>query len=100
MMAERHSGPLNKVQADTAGNAADCASVVHSNVPWWQLGSGGGLSQRNKELFMMRQTDGWMSGCAGGGMWLWMLFQRIGIASPGDLGRLPRIWGIVRTAEY
>ena len=24
-------------------------------------------SQRNKRLFMMHQTDGWM----GGGMWLW-----------------------------
>jgi uncharacterized membrane protein len=30
-----------------------------------------GWSQRNKRSFMMNNTGGWMSGWAGGGMWLW-----------------------------
>ncbi len=25
----------------------------------------------NQRLFMMNQTDGWMSGWSGGGMWVW-----------------------------
>jgi len=28
-------------------------------------------SRRNERLFMMHQTDGWMGGWAGGGMWIW-----------------------------
>ena len=32
---------------------------------------GTGRSQRNKRRFMMNQTNGWMGGWAGGGMWLW-----------------------------
>ena len=31
----------------------------------------GGRSQRNERRFMMNQTNGWMGGWAGGGMWLW-----------------------------
>jgi hypothetical protein len=27
--------------------------------------------QRNARNFMMNRTDGWMSGWAGGGMWIW-----------------------------
>ena len=27
--------------------------------------------QRNQRQFMMNQTDGWMSGWSGGGMWIW-----------------------------
>jgi hypothetical protein len=30
-----------------------------------------GWCQRNKRGFMMNQTNGWMGGWAGGGMWIW-----------------------------
>jgi uncharacterized membrane protein len=36
-----------------------------------------GWSQRNERNFMMNHTNGWMSGWAGGGMWLWAV---IGVA--------------------
>ena len=36
-----------------------------------------GRSQRNERKFMMNQTDGWMSGWSGGGMWIWTV---IGVA--------------------
>jgi uncharacterized membrane protein len=30
-----------------------------------------GWSERNEGDFMMNQTNGWMGGWAGGGMWVW-----------------------------
>jgi uncharacterized membrane protein len=36
-----------------------------------------GWSQRNERGFMMNQTNGWMGGWTGGGMWLWPV---IGVA--------------------
>ena len=30
-----------------------------------------GWSERNERDFMMNQTNGWMGGWAGGGMWVW-----------------------------
>ena len=30
-----------------------------------------GWSERNERGFMMNQTNGWMGGWAGGGMWVW-----------------------------
>ena len=36
-----------------------------------------GGSQRNERNIMMDQTDGWMGGWSGGGMWLWAV---IGVA--------------------
>jgi uncharacterized membrane protein len=36
-----------------------------------------GWLQRNERSFMMNQTNGWMGGWAGGGMWIWPV---IGVA--------------------
>ena len=36
-----------------------------------------GWLQRNERSFMMNQTNGWMGGWAGGGMWIWTV---IGVA--------------------
>ena len=36
-----------------------------------------GWSQRNQRLFMMNQTNEWMGGWSGGGMWIWAV---IGVA--------------------
>jgi uncharacterized membrane protein len=30
-----------------------------------------GWSQRNERGFMMNQSNGWMGGWTGGGMWIW-----------------------------
>jgi uncharacterized membrane protein len=30
-----------------------------------------GWLQRYQKLFMMNQTNGWMGGWTGGGMWIW-----------------------------
>jgi predicted metalloprotease len=37
----------------------------------------GGWSQRNQRSFVMNQTNEWMGGRTGGGMWLWAV---IGVA--------------------
>jgi hypothetical protein len=37
----------------------------------------GSQPQRNKRNFMMNNTDGWMNGWMGGGMWIWTV---LGIA--------------------
>jgi uncharacterized membrane protein len=34
-------------------------------------------NKNNERLFMMNQTNGWMGGWTGGGMWLWTV---IGVA--------------------
>jgi hypothetical protein len=36
-----------------------------------------GWCQRNERNYMMNNTNGWMSGWSGGGMWLWAV---IGVA--------------------
>ena len=36
-----------------------------------------GQSQPNESIYMMNNTNGWMGGWAGGGMWLWTV---IGVA--------------------
>ena len=49
-------------QAASNNNAAS-AHVLDFKVVGW--------CQRNERNFMMNQTNGWMGGWAGGGMWLW-----------------------------
>jgi hypothetical protein len=46
--------------------ANDVAAAVHSTDC-----RAAGCSQRNKRSLVMHHTNGWMSGWAGGGMWIW-----------------------------
>ena len=39
--------------------------------PGYSLFHVAGWAQHNQRVFMMNQSDGWMNGWSGGGMWLW-----------------------------
>jgi uncharacterized membrane protein len=54
--------------AASSNNAASVQFLDFQVVDW---------CQRNERNYMMNQTDGWMGGWAGGGMWLWTV---IGVA--------------------
>jgi hypothetical protein len=54
--------------AASNNNAASSRFLDCPVTGWWQ---------RNERKFMMNNTNGWMSGWSGGGMWLWTV---IGVA--------------------
>ena len=57
----------------TCGAASNSAAAAARFLDFQVVGGW----QRNQRHFMMNQTDGWMGGWAGGGMWIWAV---IGVA--------------------
>ena len=58
-------------------NWRPCSFPIHLLPPLTVWIAQGGWPGAAKRIFMMNQTNGWMGGWAGGGMWIWTV---IGVA--------------------
>jgi uncharacterized membrane protein len=54
-------------------NWRPCSFPIHQPPPLTVWFAQGELARRDEKNLMMNQTNGWMGGWVGGGMWIWTM---------------------------